>query len=212
LASSSARPTSSADSGPTTTRSAAISLRQGDQAGHVGDLDRPQFGDGLDPRIARRGHQAPAQRRLGDLPGQGVLATAGPDEEDVQLFHGAGMSRGGGVRSRRGGSPSGAVTARANVRGRGVQGRSSGRLILSDARCEIGQASFCLKGIFVIPNLVRICRDCLLMSKFLPQMRRISRSNRLRPIPATSLGTPIRPPTRQTDPGILVIPLLSPVS
>jgi len=30
-----------------------------------------------------------------------VLAPAGPDEEDVQLFHEAGMSREGGAGSRR---------------------------------------------------------------------------------------------------------------
>ncbi len=58
-------------------------LRELHQGGNVGRRDRGEFAQPRHARIARRDHQPARQGRLGDLPGQGVLAPAGADEEDV---------------------------------------------------------------------------------------------------------------------------------
>ena len=58
--------------------------RQGGEAlGVVGLQLGPNLAQAGDARITGRGHQARQQRRLRDLPGQGVFASAGSDKQDV---------------------------------------------------------------------------------------------------------------------------------
>ncbi len=57
--------------------------RQGGKAVGVVGLDGAKLAQLLDAGVAGRGDQARDQRRLGDLPGQGVFAAARSDEKNV---------------------------------------------------------------------------------------------------------------------------------
>ena len=102
-ASRSARPRSSAASGPITTRSAAISAGQRDQAVDVVGLTGRSSPSAAMPGLPGASDQPRQQRRLGDLPGQRVLAPAGADQEDVHgrrvsgAAHAAAVNRRGGL-------------------------------------------------------------------------------------------------------------------
>jgi len=50
---------------------------------HLVDLDGAKLAQFLDAGVAGRGDQTRDQRRLGDLPGQGVFAAARSDEKNV---------------------------------------------------------------------------------------------------------------------------------
>jgi hypothetical protein len=51
----------------------------------VGNVERDAFGFAGDSRVAGRTPQLGQQRRAGNLPGQGMLAAAGTDQENVRL-------------------------------------------------------------------------------------------------------------------------------
>ena len=56
---------------------------EGGDGGVVGDIERDQFGFLGDAGIARRGVELGQHRRGGELPGQRMLAAAGPDEKNI---------------------------------------------------------------------------------------------------------------------------------
>ena len=76
-------PATSGASGPTTTRSTPFSRQNPATASMVGDIEVDALGAFGDAGIARRGEERAELRRLGDLPGQRMLAPAGTDEKDV---------------------------------------------------------------------------------------------------------------------------------
>ena len=51
----------------------------------VGDIERDQFRFLGDARIARRGVELRQHRRRRELPGQRMLAAAGPDEKNIHV-------------------------------------------------------------------------------------------------------------------------------
>ena len=62
----------------------ALARTEGPDRGMVGHVEvGPVLAEGGRARIARRGEQAGAERALGDGVGEGVLAPARADEEDV---------------------------------------------------------------------------------------------------------------------------------
>ena len=64
---------------------------KGDEARNVRHLYRPAFGQRRHARIARRADETRGQRRLSDLPHQGVFAPARADDQDVHGRHFAGV-------------------------------------------------------------------------------------------------------------------------
>ena len=76
-------PATSGASGPTTTKPMPVAPAEADDGSVVGDVEGDELGDLGDAGIARRGVELGQPRRLGQLPGQRVLAPAGADEEDL---------------------------------------------------------------------------------------------------------------------------------
>ncbi len=84
----SAMPSTSGASGPTTTRPMSVASQKSMTGLVVGQVEVDQPGDLRYPRIARRGEQPRAARRLRQLPGEGMFATAAAQQKDV---HGRGF-------------------------------------------------------------------------------------------------------------------------
>ena len=79
--SASARPSTSGSSGPTTTRSTSSERDETEQPLRVVRPDRMTLGDRGDPRVPGCGVQLRQRRRLRELPGERMLATARADDE-----------------------------------------------------------------------------------------------------------------------------------
>ena len=88
-------------SGPATTRSTAFSRAKAHQPGDILGGDRHALGEVGDAGIARRRPELPQQRRLGEGPGEGVLAPAAADQQDLHAL----LRRCSGARARRNRSP-----------------------------------------------------------------------------------------------------------